>query len=231
MQAGVARAVSVSASVPRGPSAQPLQGRKDCGTLTNMGSRSMAGDHLETVTAAKGVPASVVDAVLAASRVLVGVAARSLAPVEDTVSLTQFRALVIIAGRGPLHLAALADAMGLHSSNATRACDRLVAAGLADRRDNPADRRHLHLTVTGAGRAMLEDVMHRRRAAITEILRRLPADDQSCLANVLGVFAVAGGEPDDTALWSAGWTTESTPKQTAAPVGGSEGAALNARSS
>ena len=82
---------------------------------------------------------------LAASRVLVGVAARSLAAVEDTVTLTQVRALVIIASRGPLHLTALAEDMGVHPSNATRACDRLVAAGLLDRRDNPADRRHLLL--------------------------------------------------------------------------------------
>ena len=58
-------------------------------------------------------------------------------PVEDTVTLTQFRALVIIASRGPLHLAALADAMGVHPSNATRACDRLVAAGLLDRAGQP----------------------------------------------------------------------------------------------
>jgi hypothetical protein len=86
-----------------------------------------------------------VEAVLAASRVLIGVAVRSLAPVEDTVTLTQFRALVIIASRGPMHLAALAEAMQVHPSNATRACDRLVASGLADRRDNPADRRHLLL--------------------------------------------------------------------------------------
>ena len=100
-----------------------------------------------------------VDAVLAASRVLVGVAARSLAPVEDTVTLTQFRALVIIASRGPLHLAALADAMGVHPSNATRTCDRLVATGLADRRDNPADRRHLLLTLTAAGRDLVDGVM------------------------------------------------------------------------
>ena len=50
-----------------------------------------------------------VEAVLAASRVLVGVAVRSLAPVENTVTLTQFRALVIMASRGPMHLAALAN--------------------------------------------------------------------------------------------------------------------------
>ena len=149
-----------------------------------------------------------VDAVLAASRVLVGVAARSLAPVEDTVTLTQFRALVIIASRGPLHLAALADAMGVHPSNATRTCDRLVADGLADRRDNPADRRHLLLTLTDAGRELVDGVMRRRRVAIGQILRSMSPGDRTQLAVMLTRFAAAGGEPEDMDLWSVGWTTQ-----------------------
>ena len=155
-----------------------------------------------------------VEAVLAASRVLIGVAARSLAPVEDTVTLTQFRALVIIASRGPLHLAALADAMQIHPSNATRTCDRLVATGLADRRDNPADRRHLLLTPTDAGQELVDGVMHRRRAAIGQILREMPAGDRAHLAAVLTRFAAAGGEPADADLWSVGWTTESSSSTT-----------------
>jgi DNA-binding MarR family transcriptional regulator len=159
--------------------------------------------------------AAEVDAVLAASRVLIGVAARSLAAVEDTVTLTQVRALVIVASRGPLHLAALADDMGVHPSNATRACDRLVAAGLLDRRDNPADRRHLLLTLTVAGREMVDGVMHRRRAAIGEILQQMLPDDRAQLATVLGRFAAAGGEPEATDLWSVGWATESPSSATA----------------
>jgi DNA-binding MarR family transcriptional regulator len=153
--------------------------------------------------------AAEVDAVLAASRVLIGVAARSLAPVEDTVSLTQVRALVIIASRGPLHLAALAEDMEVHPSNATRACDRLVAAGLLDRRDNPADRRHLLLTLTDTGRELVDGVMDRRRVAIGQILQRMPPEDRAQLATVLGRFAQAGGEPQDTDLWAVGWITES----------------------
>lgn len=149
-----------------------------------------------------------VEAVLAASRVLIGVAARSLAAVEDTVTLTQVRALVIIASRGPLHLAALAEHMGVHPSNATRVCDRLVAAGLLDRRDNPTDRRHLLLTLTDTGRDLVSGVMHRRRAAIEQILHRMQSDDRIQLATVLTRFATAGGEPDDADLWSVGWTTE-----------------------
>jgi len=153
--------------------------------------------------------ATEVDAVLAASRVLIGVAARSLAAVEDTVTLTQVRALVIIASRGPLHLAALAEDMGVHPSNATRACDRLVAAGLLDRRDNPADRRHLLLTLTDAGRDLVDVVMDRRRVAIGQILHQMRPDDRTQLATVLNRFAAAGGEPQDADLWSVGWTTES----------------------
>ena len=136
---------------------------------------------------------------LAASRVLIGVAARSLAAVEDTVTLTQVRALVIIASRGPLHLAALAEDMGVHPSNATRACDRLVAAGLLDRRDNPADRRHLLLTLTDAGRELVDGVMDRRRAAIGQILRRdagratAPSWPRCSPGS-----PQAGGEPQDT---------------------------------
>ena len=118
--------------------------------------------------------AAEVEAVLAASRVLVGVAAQSLADVEDTVTVPQLRALMMLATRGPLHLTALAEDMGVHPSNATRACDRLVAAGLLDRRDNPADRRHLLLDLTPAGQALIDGVVARRRAAIEKILRRMP---------------------------------------------------------
>ena len=158
--------------------------------------------------------AAEVEAVLAASRVLIGVAARSLAEVEDTVTLTQVRALVIIASRGPMHLAALADDMGVHPSNATRACDRLVAAGLLDRRDNPADRRHLLLTLTPAGRELVDGVMRRRRAAVGQILQQMLPAERAQLAVVLNRFAAAGGEPEDADLWSIGWATESTSSTT-----------------
>jgi DNA-binding MarR family transcriptional regulator len=104
----------------------------------------------------------------------------------------------------------------VHPSNATRTCDRLVAAGLLDRRDNPADRRHLLLTLTDAGRELVDAVMDRRRAAIGQILRAMPAADRAQLATVLTRFAQAGGEPQDTDLWAVGWTTES-PSSTTGP--------------
>ena len=46
-----------------------------------------------------------VDAVLTASRVLVAIAARSLADAGEEVTLTQYRSLVILASRGPQSIA------------------------------------------------------------------------------------------------------------------------------
>ncbi|MGI8721983.1 MAG: MarR family transcriptional regulator [Geodermatophilaceae bacterium] len=58
----------------------------------------------------------------------------------------------------------MAEAPGVHASNATRTVDRLVVAGLIDRRDSPADRRQLELTLTSKGRDLVESVMSHRRA-------------------------------------------------------------------
>ncbi len=155
----------------------------------------------------KAVLGQLTDAVMAATRVLVGVAAQSIAAAEQLVGVNQFRALVIITSRGPMHSAALAEAMGVHPSNATRTCDRLVAANLLERRDNPADRRHLTLTLTKRGHRLVDDVMQRRRAAIEKILVGMPTAGRHRLAEVLNQFAEAGGEPPEKDLWSVGWTT------------------------
>ncbi len=146
-----------------------------------------------------------IDAVLAGSRVLVGVAAQSLADIEDVVTVPQLRALMIIATRGPLSLTSLAEEMGIHPSNATRACDRLVASGLLNRGDDPADRRQLLLDLTPSGQEVIDGVVARRRAAIAEILQRMPRTHRRSVGKALAHFAAAGGEPRPSDLWALGW--------------------------
>ena len=142
-----------------------------------------------------------------AARALVGISARSLVDVDDLVTPPQLRVLVMIASRGPLNLGAVARGLGVHPSNATRACDRLVVAGLLDRRDDPADRRNLLLQLTEEGRTLVDQIMDRRRHAIAEVLDRMPALQRTALIPVLVTFAEAAGEMDDEHLWSLGWTT------------------------
>ncbi|MDT0352428.1 MarR family winged helix-turn-helix transcriptional regulator [Pseudonocardia charpentierae] len=151
-----------------------------------------------------------VEATMLAARALVAISAESVAAVEEVVTPTQLRVLVMVASRGPLNLGAVARGLGVHPSNATRACDRLVLAGLLDRQDDPTDRRNLQLRLTEQGRGVVDEVMDRRRRAIGEVLERMPSLQRVALIPVLTMFAEAAGELPDEHLWSLGWTSATT---------------------
>jgi DNA-binding MarR family transcriptional regulator len=135
-----------------------------------------------------------VNAVMRASRVLVSVVARSVAEVEDVVTLPQLRVLVMIAGQGPQNLGSVAAALGVHPSNATRLCERLVVAGLVNRADDPQDRRFLRLVLTDEGHRLVETVMQHRRTAIEQVMARMSPSRRRTVAAALEAFAAAAGE-------------------------------------
>lgn len=145
-----------------------------------------------------------VDAVMVALQALVGLAAQSVTEVEDRVTLPQLRVLVLVASRGSMNLNALAEAMRIHPSNASRSCDRLVAAGLLQRSEFPHDRRNLVLDLTGEGRELIEVLMRRRRSAISTILERIPERRRRAVVNAMRTFAEAADE-DATSAWRLGW--------------------------
>lgn len=138
---------------------------------------------------------AVTRAVLTASRLLVAVSARSLAEVEEGVTLPQFRMLVVLSTRGATKLVTLADLLQVAPSTAMRMVDRLIAAGLADRQTNPGNRRETMLQLTEEGRRTVEDVTARRRAEIVAIVERLSPIQRLALVEALGAFNKAGGEP------------------------------------
>ncbi|MFG2899476.1 MarR family winged helix-turn-helix transcriptional regulator [Streptomyces zaomyceticus] len=138
---------------------------------------------------------AVTRAVLTASRLLVAVSARSLATVEESITLPQFRMLVVLSTRGPSKLVALADHLSVQPSTAMRMVDRLITSGLMDRRTNPANRRETVLRLTEEGSRVVQDVTSRRRTEITAILRRLDPAQRSALVEALDAFNSAGQEP------------------------------------
>lgn len=139
----------------------------------------------------------VVEAVLGASRVLVAVAARSLAEVAEEVTLPQYRALIVLAAKGPQRVAALAEALNVTPPTATRMCDRLVRKRLVRRRTSRDDRREIRLSLTTAGQALVAEVTARRRAEIAQLLARIPVDDQIAMVELFGRLARAAGEVPD----------------------------------
>jgi DNA-binding MarR family transcriptional regulator len=147
---------------------------------------------------------AVVDAVLHASRALVAVAARSVADVDGALTLPQFRTLVVLAGRGPQNVGALADELGVHSSTATRMCDRLERRGLIARQPSEHSRREVTVRLAPAGRRLLERVTAARRRALADVVRRVPKALRPAMVQGLQAFADSAGEVPDQA-WAAGW--------------------------
>jgi DNA-binding MarR family transcriptional regulator len=123
-----------------------------------------------------------------ASRAVAAAMVRSLESVDASVSVTQMRALVLLWTGEPLNLSAVAEGLGVNASNASRTCDRLVSAGLVDRGELTADRRHRVLTLTRTGRTFVERLMARREQELAEIVARMSDTDREALMLALIPF-------------------------------------------
>lgn len=147
-------------------------------------------------------------ALLRASRVLVAVAARSMAEVEDVVTVTQFRTLVVLSSHGGTTLRALAEALDVNASTAQRMVERLVASDLVSRRTGETDRRQVSIELTDAGREVVQRVTERRRREIGRIVRRMPVESRAAFVAAVDAFGDAADEPRpgpvEEVLW--GWT-------------------------
>jgi DNA-binding MarR family transcriptional regulator len=140
----------------------------------------------------------------------VAVSARSLAAAEERVTLPQFRLLVVLASHGETKQVALAESLAVNPSTAMRMVDRLVATGLVSRSVNPSSRREVLLSVTEAGRQIVDEVTGLRRREISAIVARMPARVRNGLVEALGAFAEAAGEPPaaenaDEDVLTRGW--------------------------
>ena len=135
------------------------------------------------------------DSLLVASRLLLAISARSIALVDETITFPQFRTLVILFNEGPINLATLAQLLGVQPSTTGRMVDRLVDAGLIDRRPHPRSRRELVAVLTAHGQRVVREVTGHRRAEIAEVVGKMPARERRGLVRALNAFTAAGEEP------------------------------------
>lgn len=138
---------------------------------------------------------TITDALLTASRLLVAISARSIAHIDETITIPQFRTLVILANHGPLNLATLASLLGVQPSTTGRMVDRLVGVGLIARSPHPHSRRELVAELTTRGRRVVHEVTAHRRTEIAKVVEKMPARDRRGLLRALTAFAAAGSEP------------------------------------
>jgi DNA-binding MarR family transcriptional regulator len=86
---------------------------------------------------------------------------------------------------GPLRLGDLARALGVDSSTVTPQTQRLERSGFLARTRDPRDGRAVLLSVTRAGRALLESMHLTRRALLAERLTGWSDDERAQAAEVL----------------------------------------------
>jgi DNA-binding MarR family transcriptional regulator len=131
----------------------------------------------------------VVEAVLASSRALVALSARSIADTSD-VTLPQYRMLVVL-DHAASNLTALAGALDVTPSTAMRMIDRLEASGLVERSVPEDNRRVTNLELTAAGRRAVHRVTQRRRRDLRRVVDQVPESERTALAHAMSSFADA----------------------------------------
>jgi DNA-binding MarR family transcriptional regulator len=145
----------------------------------------------------EGVPAlapGAAEVLQAATRLLAGVALRSLDVLDAAVTLPQFRLLAVLADLGPVPSGQAARALGLDPSTVTRLADRMVAAGHVTRGTDPRHRGVVTLALTASGRDLVAAASAWRRRELARIMARLTPAQQAAATTALGLLVTAAGD-------------------------------------
>lgn len=134
-----------------------------------------------------------VEALQAATRVLAGVALRSLDVLSGVITLPQFRMLAILAELGRARSSRVARALGLDASTVTRLADRLVNAGHVLRGSDPRHRSVVTLELTPSGERLVSAVWQWRQRELSRIVAGLPPATRAQLTSVLGQLVASAG--------------------------------------
>jgi DNA-binding MarR family transcriptional regulator len=141
-----------------------------------------------------GLAPGAAEVLQAATRVLAGVALRSLDALDSAVTLPQFRLLAVLADLGPVPTGQAARTLGLDPSTVTRLADRMVAAGHVTRGTAPQHRGVVTLELTATGRHLVAVADGWRRQELARILARLAPPDQEAVTAALGLLVAAAGD-------------------------------------
>lgn len=140
------------------------------------------------------VRAEDVEPVVEATRLIAGLIAASLASLEPPLTMPQWRVLVL-ASESNCNVSAVAEDLGVHMSNATRTCDRLVRAGLLERQRTDVDRRQVLLVLSDAGRRLYEVAMGYRRRRLEALMAQMDPEDRAALARTTALLVAAANGP------------------------------------
>ena len=105
------------------------------------------------------------------------------------ISISQSHILDVLAGEGDLTMQQLAKRMFKSVSTMTRVVAQLVRRGYAKRRQNPEDRRIVHVSITPQGKAIVAAVNRDLIETQKSILQGIPPDQWEGAFRVLEALA------------------------------------------
>jgi DNA-binding MarR family transcriptional regulator len=135
-----------------------------------------------------------IETLQAATRVLTGVALRSVDILDGAVTLPQLRMLAVLAELGRARSVHVARALGLEASTVTRLADRMVAAGHVARGGEPGHRGVVTLELTASGQELVRQVAAWREQELARIFRQLPPASRAQVTTMLRQLVEAAGE-------------------------------------
>jgi len=172
---------------------QHLQGRPSTVSECESGEHSSPLSRGPEVTEVDHA-ASDIEVLQEATRLLAGIALRSVDLLHGAVTLPQYRVLAVLADLGEVRSARVADALGLEASTVTRVVDRLAAAGHVSRSSDPTNRSAVTLRLTASGRDLVEQVVSWRLRELERILLCLTPADRIALTSGLALLVDVAGE-------------------------------------
>ena len=116
-----------------------------------------------------------------------------LEEVEKRVGLPTLRALQSLQRLGPSLVTELGEDLDLVPSSASRLSDRLADAGLITRSVAPHNRRATILELTGAGQAILDEVVAKRAELFRHVSEKMNSNEREQLLNGATAFTTAYG--------------------------------------
>jgi DNA-binding MarR family transcriptional regulator len=134
------------------------------------------------------------EALLATARAVMRISLHAADQVGG-VSVVQLRALTILLEAGETNLASLAEGMGVTVSTTSRLVDRLVAAGLAERRTAEHTRREVALRLTDLGRQTVDRYDGLRLTELRRCIDALPETERAGALTGLRALAGAAAQP------------------------------------
>ncbi len=105
-------------------------------------------------------------------------------------TMAQLKALLALSRGKPMTVGALGQALGIQLPAASHAADSLVRLELAQRYEDPEDRRRTFVQLTPRAQALIEEVREGRRGLFRGWLTELADDDLAALLR--GLQAIAG---------------------------------------